>query len=186
MKARFSSIARRGVFLLIVLALLFTFNFPQSVSAAGVTPSSHPSSADKKTDPEFPLSEPTPTPSVEETSSASFDPKSVSITLIFKTIIEWLMGKNLTEVFEDVNLTNEQRAQIESLTGESNPLNLATNFCTQVRSGDFSRMAESVRESNRDDGSGNLSPSILMDFFEQLGAFCPDAAVEDVSLQPIE
>jgi hypothetical protein len=121
--------------------------------------------------PAFPRDEPTPTPQPPD--AMSFNPDSVSITLIFKTIIKWLFGKDLVQIFNEVELTKEQTEQIASLTGETNPINLVNNFCDQVRSGDFSSMAESVRESNRDDGSGVPSPAILMDFFEQLGAFCP-------------
>ncbi len=126
---------------------------------------------ESKINPAFPRDEPTPTPQPEE--AISFNPDSVSITLIFESIFKWLFGKDLVQIFNEVELTEEQKEQIALLTGETNPINLVKNFCDQVRSGDFSRMAESVRESNHDDGSGAPSPAILMDFFEQLGAFCP-------------
>lgn len=119
----------------------------------------------------LPQTEPTPIPPSDE--EVLFDPDSVSITLIFETSIKWLLGKDLVQIFNEIELTEEQAEQIALLTGETNPITLVKNFCDHVRSGDFSSMAESVRESNRDDGSGALSPAILMDFFEQLGAFCP-------------
>jgi hypothetical protein len=119
----------------------------------------------------LPPDESTPTPQPDET--AFISPDSISITLIFETIFKWLFGKDLVQIFTEIDLSEEQKEQIGLLTGETNPIHLVNNFCEQVRSGDFTRMADSVRESNRDDGSGALSPAILMDFFEQLGAFCP-------------
>jgi len=119
----------------------------------------------------MPEAEVTPTP--QQPPETSFNPGDVSITLIFETIIKWLFGKDLTQIFNEIELTAEQKEQIALLTGETNPVELVNNFCTQVHSGDFARMADSVRESNQSNGSGALSPAILMDFFEQLGAFCP-------------
>lgn len=176
---KFSRFPRKIVYILIVLSILFSFQIDQPFpvfAAVDVDESlgipHYENVIIYNAGPEN--IQVTPSPSVNPTEdSHSFNPESVSITLIFDTIIKWLFGKNLIDIFNEAELTEDQQKQIELLTGEKNPINLVNNFCEQIRSGDFSRMAESVKASNPDEGNGSLSPAILMDFFANLGAFCP-------------
>lgn len=176
---KFFCFSRKILYILIAISILFSFqiNQPIPVFAAVdmdeslVTPLFE-NSINYETLPNHLQVTPTPPANLSE-DSPSFNPKSVSITLIFDTIIKWLFGKNLIDIFKEAELTEEQQKQIELLTGEKNPVSLINNFCEQYRSGDFSRMAESIKESNPDENNGTLSPAILMDFFENLGAFCP-------------
>ncbi|MHC1785140.1 MAG: hypothetical protein AB9891_20730 [Anaerolineaceae bacterium] len=174
MKVCSISFSRKIVYSLIAFMIFISLVVwqPEPVSAAALSVSpTNSSRIDSVPVSNLPRVEPTPIP--QPSDEVVFNPDSVSITLIFETIIEWMFGKDLIEIFNEVELTEEQKLQIEILSGETNPINLVNNFCDQVRSGDFSRMADSVRESNREDDSESPSPAILMNFFEQLGAFCP-------------
>jgi hypothetical protein len=172
MKFQWSSFSRTLIFSAIILSTALSYAGLRAQPVYAAVKSDRPATSINIPAGSNPQSEPTPAPAPGE-DVISFDSKSVSITLIFETIFKWLFGKNLMEIFDDVNLTEEQRRQIEELSGESDPINLVNNFCSQIRSGDFTRMAQSVRESNPEGDSSSPSPAILMDFFEKLGAFCP-------------